>query len=80
VSAAVARRVSLKLISDPEYSIDQAFQSSSEHVDFEHSVEQLTLRLTDKLREHGDREYAVGDSLSQALHDLTKVIRQILEG
>lgn len=80
LGVATARRVTMKLIEDEDYSVDDAFKSSIEQVDFEHSVEQLTVRLTDKLREHIEREYAVGEGVSDALSDLAKVIRQILRG
>jgi ParB family transcriptional regulator, chromosome partitioning protein len=77
---AMARRVTMKLIEEPEYSIDDAFRGSIEQVDFEHSVEQLAVRLAEKLREHAEREYVVGEGVSDALSDLSKVIRQILRG
>lgn len=78
VPLATARRVTRQLIVDPEYSIDDAFRSSVEQVDFEHTVEQLATRLADKLREHTAREYTVGNGLAEALSDLSKVIRGIL--
>ncbi len=77
---AVARRVTMKLIDTPKYSIDDAFKASIEQVDFEHSVEQLATRLADRLREHVDRDYSVGPGLADALADLAKVIRQTLKG
>jgi ParB/RepB/Spo0J family partition protein len=78
VPLATARRVTHELIVNPKYSIDDAFRSSVEQVDFEHSVEQLANRLTDKLHEHSARKYTVGEGLADALSELSKVIRQVL--
>jgi ParB family chromosome partitioning protein len=78
VPLATAKRVTKELIVNPNYSIDDAFRSSVEQVDFEHTVEQLATRLADKLHEHAAREYAVGEGLADALSDLSKVIRAIL--
>jgi ParB/RepB/Spo0J family partition protein len=78
VPLATAKRVTKELIVNPKYSIDDAFRSSVEQVDFEHTVEQLATRLADKLHEHATREYAVGDGLAEVLSDLSKVIRAIL--
>ncbi len=80
LGVAVARRVTSKLIDDPGYSIDDAFKGSIEQVDFEHSVEQLAVRLADRLQEHADRDYEVGEGVEDALRHLAKVIRQILRG
>jgi ParB family chromosome partitioning protein len=74
----VARRVSLKLISHPAYTIKQAFSDSVERIDFEHATEQLSDRTITRLEEHVDRGYELGDSLRRSLIDLRKLINKIL--
>lgn len=76
VGMRTARRVVDRLITEPDYTIEQAFQASVEHVDFEHGVELLADRLTARLREHLEREYEVGDSLKEALKELRKILRR----
>jgi ParB family chromosome partitioning protein len=78
VSRSAARRVTTKLVQQPSYTIDQAFEASVEQVDFEHGTEQLAYRVVERLREHADREYEVGDALREALEDLAKAIRRTL--
>lgn len=78
VSRSVARRVTRKLVDQPAYSIDNAFSGSVEHVDFEHGTEQLASRVVERLREHAEREYEVGDSLREALEELAKAIKRTL--
>ena len=52
VPLSVARRVTTKLIKDPQYSIGDAFAASVEQVDFVHNVEQASQRLEEQLAEH----------------------------
>ncbi len=74
----VARRVTVRLIEDPDYSITDAFAASVEEVDFEHSVEQVSERLADKLAEHEVRGYELGDALRASLGRLDRTIRRLL--
>lgn len=78
VPIAVARRVTTRLIDDPKYSIKDAFTASVEQVDFEHTVEQVTERLTSSLAEHEARGYEVGDGLRASLESLDRTIRRLL--
>lgn len=74
----VARRVALKIISNPTYTIKQAFSDSVEKVDFEHGTEQLCDRTAGRLSEHIERGYDLGDGLRHSLKALQKVIREVL--
>jgi ParB family transcriptional regulator, chromosome partitioning protein len=78
VPVGVARRVTVKLIEDPRYSIADAFSASVEQVDFEHTVEQVTERLADNLAEHQRRGYELGDALRASLERLDRTIRRLL--
>lgn len=78
VPVAVARRAVSRLIAEPAFTIEQAFQTSVEQVDFEHSTEQLVERLSARLDEHRDRGYEVGASLRESLHRLASDIKRIL--
>jgi hypothetical protein len=75
---AVARRVTGRLINDAEYSIDDAFRGSVEQVDFEHTVEQASERLTENLLQHELRGYELGESLRASLELLDKTLRKLL--
>lgn len=78
VSQSVARRVTMRLIDDPDYSIKKAFEGSIEQVDFEHTVEQATDRLVEKLSEHKERNYEIGEGLRASLERLDRTIRRLL--
>jgi ParB family transcriptional regulator, chromosome partitioning protein len=73
-----AKKVSLKLISSPNYTIKQAFADSVERIDFEHGTEQLSTRTINRLQEHLSRNYELGDSLRESLIELRKLISRIL--
>jgi ParB/RepB/Spo0J family partition protein len=73
-----ARRVVERLITDPNYTIENAFKASVEQADFEHSTEQLARRLEARLNEHRGRTYSAGDALAVALADLRRAIDEIL--
>lgn len=75
---AVARRVTINLIEDPAYSIESAFTGSVERVDFEHTVEQVSARLEDKLAEHNSRGYELGEGLRASLKRLERTIKSLL--
>lgn len=78
VSVAVARRVTVKLIEDPSYSIENAFEGSVERVDFEHTIEQVSERLEDKLALHQLRGYELGEGLRASLKRLERTIKSLL--
>lgn len=78
VPVAVARRVTVKLIKDPSYSIENAFEGSVEQVDFEHTIEQVSERLEDKLALHQLRGYELGEGLRTSLKRLERTIKKLL--
>jgi ParB/RepB/Spo0J family partition protein len=78
VSLPTARRVTRRLIEEPNYSINDAFTGSVEQADFEHGTEQLADRLIGRLLEHRDREYVAGDSLGASLATLRRLLDSIL--
>ena len=78
VSVALARRVTVKLIEDPSFSIDNAFAGSVERVDFEHTVEQSSQRLEEKLLKHELRGYELGEALRSSLESLARTVQRLL--
>ena len=74
----VARQVTVRLIEDPEFSIEDAFARSVAQVDFEHTVEQLVDRLALKLREHQGRGYNLREALRSSLEQLELTISRLL--
>jgi ParB family chromosome partitioning protein len=79
VPLATAKRVTERLIEDDKYDINSAFHDSVEKVDFEHSVEQLTARLEEALKEHQRRRYQLSPTLSQTLRALVREINKLLD-
>lgn len=78
VSPDTAKNVARRLIKEPSYSIDDAFAQSVEQIDFEHSTEQLTERLTARLREHETRAYDLGEGLRTALIQLSDLVQRVI--
>jgi len=78
VAHSTAKAVARRLISDPNYSIDDAFAQSVEQVDFEHTTEQVAERLAARLKEHQARGYELGEGLRSSLATLGQTIRQLL--
>jgi ParB family transcriptional regulator, chromosome partitioning protein len=78
VPVQTAARVARRLIDEPDYTIDDAFEQSVAKVDFEHTVEQLALRLEDKLLDHAARNYELGETLRDALINLQRRIGAVL--
>jgi hypothetical protein len=70
VTVAVGQRAMSRLMHEPAFTIEQAFQTSVERIDFEHSTEQLADRLTARLAEHRERDYELGDGLRSSLQRL----------
>ena len=75
-----AKAVVDRLVSDQTYDIDQAFADSIEQVDFEHTIEQLALRVMSALSEHQQRGYEVPSALAKSLGDLMSAVRAFLKG
>lgn len=80
VTSSAARRVAKRIIDDPKYSIDDAFQQSVEQADFEHATEQLVVRLSSRLDEHRRRGYLPSSRLRKLLSDLAKKISSFRSG
>lgn len=78
ITSAVARREAHRLIRDPGYTIERAFRASVEQADFEHSLEQLVDRISDRLGEHRERGYEVSPALAERLRHLNTEIRRFL--
>ena len=79
VSMKVARRVADKLVTDPLYSISDAFRDSVEQSDFEHNLEQMVSRVIDQLKQHKKREYKISEGLLGTLKNLRQQIERMLE-
>jgi ParB family transcriptional regulator, chromosome partitioning protein len=79
VSMKVARRVADKLVTDPRYSISDAFRDSVEQSDFEHNLEQMVGRVIDQLKQHKKREYKISEGLLATLKNLRQQIEHMLE-
>lgn len=73
-----ARKVAIRLIKDPTYTVNNAFRDSVERVDFEHGTEQLAERVNNRLQEHLSRSYELGSALENRLQVLGKTIRRVL--
>jgi ParB/RepB/Spo0J family partition protein len=74
VSLQAARQVAIKLMKDPNYSIDDAFRQSVEQADYEYSIEQLASRLISRLSEHKQRGYSPSSKATNLLRELVKQI------
>jgi ParB/RepB/Spo0J family partition protein len=78
-SIQVARDVTIKLIVERGYSIDDAFDESIASADFQHAVEQVADRLSASLDEHKRRRYKLGESLRTSLIQLRQLIDNLLK-
>ncbi|HMI81680.1 MAG TPA: ParB/RepB/Spo0J family partition protein [Solirubrobacterales bacterium] len=78
ISPAVARRAVERIVEDPEYSVEEAFKSSVQAVDFSHGTEQLAQRLSNRIDEQEAECFEPTDSLREALNDLARSIRRFL--
>lgn len=77
-SLKAARAVTLKLIRNQSFSIDDAFKAAGEQVDFEHNLEQLTQRLDEKALEYEERGYELGPTLKRSLRKLQETLARLL--
>ncbi|HXG60432.1 MAG TPA: ParB/RepB/Spo0J family partition protein [Planctomycetota bacterium] len=73
-----AREVVKKLMREPSFSIDAAFEQSVAQVDFQHGLSQLVSRLQDQLEEHKRRGYRLSPPLRESLEALAQLIRKLL--
>lgn len=78
ISSDRARKVTLRLIEEPRYTISDAFKNSVAAVDYSHGSEQLASRLVDRLEEQLMKDYEPTDGLIEALADLRSVIDRLL--
>lgn len=78
VPMVAARQLATRLIEEPKFSIDRAFGSSVERIDFQHNLEQLVERVYQLLKVQQEREYQMSDSLRQALRRLRRLVKDIL--
>lgn len=78
VSPTTARRVAERLIADPKYTIEEAFQSTVEGIDHQHGSTQLAERLMMRLDEQVDRSFELDDELRGALQRLRDRIEHLL--
>lgn len=75
----VARSVALKIVSQANYTVSDAFRDSVERIDFEHGTEQLADRVSARLEQHIKRQYDLGSSLEISLEHLAKLIQRVLK-
>jgi ParB family chromosome partitioning protein len=80
ITPRAAHRAAVRIIEDPEYTVQDAFNSSVQATDFAHGTEQLADRLAARIAEHESESYAPTDSLRETLEDLTRSIRRFLRG
>lgn len=76
VSTGTARRITLSLIRDPQYSIEDGFRDSVEQADYEHGVVQIANRLLASLDEHRRRKYKPSPEIVEVLQRLRDRITQ----
>jgi ParB family transcriptional regulator, chromosome partitioning protein len=79
VKKSTALRVTTRLINEPSYTVNNAFEQSVEQIDFEHGSEQLAERLVTRLAEHGERGYEASAAFRATLRALRKQIDAVLK-
>lgn len=79
VSLTTARSVTSRLQENASYSIRDAFRDSVEQADFQHSMEQLAQRLSEKLTAHRERKYRPSAKLKSVLRELRDLIADVLK-
>ena len=77
VSRPKVHRLIDKLISEPEYSIENAFNDSIARIDVEHGLEQQVVRLAERLEAEAAARSEIGESLRVALKQLSLTIRRL---
>lgn len=78
ISASAAQKAVGRIIEDPDYTIDAAFEQTVERLDFQHSVTQLVGRLLRDLRLYEQRDYDLSDDLRESLSSLQTLIKKLL--
>jgi ParB family transcriptional regulator, chromosome partitioning protein len=79
VSPRTARKLARRLIEQPEYTIQRAFQSSVEAIDYQHGSHQLATRLEARLEEQLNRSFELDDELRDSLERLRRLIAKVLK-
>jgi ParB family chromosome partitioning protein len=79
VPKSLARKVTLRLIKEPEYSVEDAFAGSVAAVDYSHGSEQLASRLANRLEEQLQQEFEPTEALIETLSRLRILIDDLLE-
>lgn len=77
ISKRSAKKIIDRLIVDDKYSILSAFNDSVARLDFEHSLEQQAIRLSEKLLLEAESGNEIGDTLRDALKRLSQSIRRL---
>lgn len=72
-----AKRAALKLISDPSYTVEQAFQDTAAEKDREHAIEMLAQRLAEKLEEALAEGMQLGPSALESFRRLRLALRKV---
>jgi ParB family chromosome partitioning protein len=78
VSSARAKKSVMKLITDPSFTIDEAFEQTAAQSDLEHSLAQLAVRLEDRVVDHLDRYGEISDELRSSLVELRALLDRLL--
>ena len=74
---AVAARVVQRLIDEPTYSVERAFDDSVARIDYEHTLEQQADRLSEKLESELPGPF--GEELTAALQRLKSALSRVFE-
>jgi len=80
VSPSSARKVTRRLISEPGYTIERAFESTVEGIDYQHGSQQLASRLESRLLEQIERSFELDDEFRASLERLQQAILNLLKG
>ncbi len=78
IPTSVAATAVRRIMTDKTYSVQRAFTDSVEKVDYEHSTEQLVLRLESRLQEYMERGYEPSDSFRATLTRIATAIRSLV--
>lgn len=73
-----AKKVITRLIDDPKFSIDEAYQKVAHTAELEHQSEQLIDRVTYSLEEYLQSKQDITQRLRNRLENLEKLIRKLL--
>jgi ParB/RepB/Spo0J family partition protein len=78
VSPDAARTAVQRVIRDDKYSVAEAYHDSVEKFDFEHSTEQLAVRLENRLQEYLERDYEPSEGFRAVLERVSRAIRDLV--